>query len=105
MKISKKEAASVGLKIVSFAGEARSNLINAFNLLTQKKVKEADKLFELATQNLTDAHREQTELITKEAAGHKVEYSFILSHGQDILMTTYILRDFYEIFKKTLKLK
>ena len=37
---------------------------------------------------LTNAHNAQTELLAKEAQGKDIEYSIMLVHAQDHLMTT-----------------
>ena len=39
------------------------------------------------------AHEFQTELVSKEAAGEKVETSLIMCHGQDHLMTAMVIID------------
>ena len=49
---------------------------------------EADELIKKGESELTNAHNAQTELLAKEAQGKDIEYSIMLVHAQDHLMTT-----------------
>ena len=53
----------------------------------------ADTLVEEAGTCIALAHKAQTSLLTKEAAGEDLSYSVTLMHGQDHLMTTLLLKD------------
>ena len=48
----------------------------------------------------------QTKLMSQEANGEELETTFIMSHGQDTLMTTMLLRDevkyFIDLYKQNL---
>ena len=48
---------------------------------------EADKEMQLANDALAKAHDSQTEMLQKEAAGEKVDFSILFVHAQDHLMT------------------
>ena len=54
---------------------------------------EAEELVEAANACIVDAHRAQTSLLQKEAAGEDLAFSVTLMHGQDHLMTTLLLKD------------
>ena len=47
-----------------------------------------------AAPQLQKAHELQTqELLTREANGEKLSFNVLISHAQDYLMTTYIMKD------------
>ena len=59
-------------------------------------IKEGDDL-------ILNAHNQQTELITKEAAGEKIDIGFLTVHAQDHLMTAMLLSDMDKRFLKILR--
>ena len=73
--VSKEEISMVGFTIVAYAGDAKTDLLNALKL----------------------------------ASGEELETTFIMSHGQDTLMTTMLLRDevkyFIDLYKQNLALR
>ena len=77
--MNREEVAMVGFEIVAYAGEARSQLI--------------------------EAHKSQTDMLAKEASGEDLPIGFIMIHGQDHLMTALLLKDmvsrFIELYKRT----
>lgn len=93
-----KEAVSmIGFQIVAYSGEARSKFIEAIR--NEKKGgdrKLTKQLIEEGKENLSKAHKSQTELLAKEADGEDIELGFIFVHGQDHLMTTILLKDIIE---------
>ncbi len=92
----KKEVAMVGFEIVAYAGEARSYLLQALKEAKKGEFDNIDELIEKANQSILQAHKAQTEMLTKESAGEDVELGFIMVHGQDHLMTTILLKDIIE---------
>ena len=94
--MNKKEVAMVGFEIVAYAGEARSNLLQALKEAKKGDFDNVDELIEKANQSILLAHKTQTEMLTKESAGEDVEIGFIMVHGQDHLMTTMLLKDIIE---------
>lgn len=100
----KKEVAMMGFEIVAYAGDARSNLLQALKDAKEGKFDNVDSLIAEANESLLKAHKSQTEMITKEASGEDTELGFIMVHGQDHLMTTMLLKDIIEnlidIYKK-----
>lgn len=78
----------IAFGIITFAGEAKFTAKEALNIAKTGKFSEAkDKLNE-AREVLNNAHKHQTELITKEAQGEQTPMSVVLVHSQDHLMTT-----------------
>lgn len=87
------EIQQLSFMIILHAGNARSSAMEALSLAKQfdfegarAKIEEADKEFLLA-------HKEQTTLLQKEASGERTEFSVILIHAQDHLMTAMTVKD------------
>lgn len=81
------------LQIVAYAGDARSDLMDALAFARDGYFEQARELVESANDSIVSAHREQTNLLVEEASGDNFEVSFIMIHGQDTLMTTMLLYD------------
>ena len=64
----------------------------------RQKNMEAEKLIEEASELINEAHKVQTNMIQMEAAGNKVDVSFLMVHAQDHLMTVMLLRDIVKNF-------
>ena len=94
----KNDISMVGFAIVAYAGDAKSDLIEALNQARDKNFDKARELVESANQNIVEAHNEQTSLLTQEAGGAEMDVTFIMVHGQDTLMTTMMLKDQVEYF-------
>lgn len=92
----KKEVAMVGFEIVAYAGEARSNLLQALKEAKRGEFDNIDNLIEKANESILKAHKTQTEMLAKESSGEDIELGFIMVHGQDHLMTTMLLKDIIE---------
>ncbi|MGL5900550.1 MAG: PTS lactose/cellobiose transporter subunit IIA [Lactobacillaceae bacterium] len=105
----KEEISMAGFEIVAYAGDAKTALIQALNAAQNGKFDEAQNLIKKANESLVDAHNAQTKLMSKEANGEEMETTFIMSHGQDTLMTTMLLKDiisyFIDLYQKNLKLQ
>jgi len=80
-------------KIISFSGDAKSNIYEAFELVTKGEYEEAGKVLEKADESIIEAHNVQTTLIQKEAQGVHTELSLLMVHAQDQLMTTLLAKD------------
>ena len=103
--MNREEVAMVGFEIVAYAGEARSQLIEALDLAEKGEFDKAESLVETAGKTLTEAHKSQTDMLAKEASGEDLPIGFIMIHGQDHLMTALLLKDmvsrFIELYKRT----
>ena len=73
-------------------------------LLQKGEFEQAEKLVKKQNICIADAHRAQTDLLTKEAAGEDLAYSVTMMHGRDHLMTTLLSKDlmkhFIELYKR-----
>lgn len=88
METKEKEALiETSMKIILHAGEARTLMMQAFDLLEDDKFEEVDLKFKECKEQIDIAHSYQTGIVQKEANGEIVEYSPLFTHAQDILMT------------------
>jgi PTS system cellobiose-specific IIA component len=81
------------LNIIMHSGEARSCSMEAITLAKTGNFNEARELIIKADEELGYAHSSQTSLIQCEAANDKIEFSLLLVHAQDHLMTTMTFKD------------
>lgn len=75
------------MNIIINAGDCKNHCYTALANVKEGKYEEADKEMELAGEALAKAHDSQTEMLQKEAAGEKTEFSILFVHAQDHLMT------------------
>lgn len=78
----------IAFGIITYSGEARFMAKDALNQAKEGKFGEAKQLLINANETLVNAHKFQTDLITKEANGEKTELNIVLIHSQDHLMNT-----------------
>ena len=83
---------------VEIVAYARSKYVEALNYANEGNFGEAEKLIEEASELINEAHKVQTNMIQMEAAGNKVDVSFLMVHAQDHLMTVMLLRDIVKNF-------
>jgi PTS system cellobiose-specific IIA component len=81
------------LNIIMHSGKARSYSMEAITLAKAGDFDKAEELIIKADEELGYAHSSQTSLIQGEAANERIEFSLLLVHAQDHLMTTMTLKD------------
>jgi PTS system cellobiose-specific IIA component len=81
------------LNIIMHSGEARSCSMEAIAMAKTGDFAKAKELIIKADEELGYAHSSQTSLIQGEAANDKIEFSLLLVHAQDHLMTTMTFKD------------
>ncbi len=81
------------LNLIMHSGEARSYAMEAMELAKSGNIEGAKELIQKSNEELGLAHHSQTSLIQGEAGGQKAEFSLLLIHAQDHLMTTMTLKD------------
>lgn len=101
MAMTKDDMAMVAMEIVAYSGDARTKFLKAMDAIADKKYDEAEALVKEGDELILGAHNQQTELITKEAAGESIEIGFLTVHAQDHLMTAMLLSD---ICKRLIKI-
>lgn len=99
--MTKDDMAMVAMEIVAYSGDARTKYLDAMDAIGDKDYDKAQALIKEGDDLILDAHNQQTELITKEAAGENIEIGFLTVHAQDHLMTAMLLSD---IDKRLLKI-
>lgn len=80
-------------KLISFSGEARSNIYEAFESVTNGEYEKAEEFLKQADETILEAHSVQTALIQKEAQGIHTKITLLMVHAQDHLMSTLLLKD------------
>ena len=81
------------LNIIMHSGEARNYSMEAIALAKTGDFDKSRELLIKADEELGYAHSSQTTLIQGEAASDKIEFSLLLVHAQDHLMTTMTFKD------------
>ncbi len=81
------------LNLITFSGEAKSDAMEAIGHAKSGAMEAAQAAIEKASENLSKAHKSQTDLIQSEAKGNSVEVSILLIHAQDHLMNAITIRD------------
>ncbi|WP_315070873.1 PTS lactose/cellobiose transporter subunit IIA [uncultured Clostridium sp.] len=81
------------LNIIMHSGEARSHSLEAITLAKAGEFDKAREEIIKADEELGYAHNSQTSLIQGEAASDKIEFSLLLVHAEDHLMTTMTFKD------------
>ena len=81
------------LNIIMHSGEARSHSLEAITLAKAGEFDKAREEIIKADEELGYAHSSQTSLIQGEAASDKIEFSLLLVHAEDHLMTTMTFKD------------
>lgn len=101
--MTKDDMAMVAMEIVAYAGDARTKYLEAMDAMGDGDFAKAEALIKEGDDLILNAHNQQTELITKEAAGEKIDIGFLTVHAQDHLMTAMLLSDMDKRFLKILR--
>lgn len=95
------------LGIILHGGNARSSAMEAIGYAKKGDIVTARKYMEDAAKELSEAHKIQTQLIQKEAAGDKIEISLLMIHAQDHLMNALTIKDlakeFIDLYEKLME--
>lgn len=83
----------VSFNIILHAGNARSSAMEAISSAKTYQFEEAQEKIDEANEQLVQAHKVQTNLLTDEVNGFKNEVSILLIHAQDHLMTAITVKD------------
>ena len=97
------------LNIIMHSGQARTHSMEAITLAKIGDFNRARQLIVEADKELGYAYNSQASLIQCEAANDKMEFSLILVHAQDHLMTTMTFKDLavelIDVYKKIESIK
>ncbi|MGY0692474.1 PTS lactose/cellobiose transporter subunit IIA [Virgibacillus sp. FSP13] len=83
----------IAFQIILFAGNGKSNAMEAIQEAKEGNFDQADHLIEEAGIELGKAHDYQTKLLHREANGEENSVNVLLVHSQDHLMTSMTVRD------------
>jgi cellobiose PTS system EIIA component len=83
----------VAFELISTAGSSKSSSMLALQAARSGDADKAAALLAQAEADLLAAHRLQTELVQREAAGDQVPVNIILVHAQDHLTGAMLLKD------------
>lgn len=84
---------NIAFQLILFAGNGRSNAMEAMQAARRGDYEVAEELLEAAGSELRKAHEFQTKLIQGEADGEAYPINILLIHAQDHLMTAMTVRD------------
>lgn len=91
-------------QIITNSGSAKSNYVEAIQKAKAGDFEGAKQLMDEGDEYYTQAHAVHGELIQKEAAGQKTEFSLILMHAEDQMASTelanILAKEFIELYSK-----
>lgn len=94
----------LSFKIISLAGEAKTNVFKALKNARENDFEEYEKNILSAKNGLIEAEKQHMNAICEEASGIKQNISILFIHAEDQLLTTQLLielaSEFWEIYKK-----
>ena len=86
--MTKNELQGIAFQLISDAGEAFSYFYDSVEQAKVGDFEKAKELIALGEQSLNNAHKAQTDLLVAEANEEEMDFSVVLVHAQDHLMTT-----------------
>ena len=86
----------IAFEIISNVGMAKSLAIEALRAVRSDNYAEGEERLAEAAKYLTEGHHAHTSLIQKEAAGEKTEFSLMLMHAEDQMMSAETIKTLVE---------
>ncbi|MDS8282345.1 PTS lactose/cellobiose transporter subunit IIA [Streptococcus pneumoniae] len=90
--------------LIMYGGEAKSNAMEAIQAAKKGDFSKANRRLADAHRALLQAHKTQTEMLTKEANGDSAPLSLLMVHAQDHLMTSItfvdLAKEVVEVYEK-----
>lgn len=83
----------INFQLILHSGNARSKVIQSLREYREGNTAESERLLEQAEEDLNAAHEVHFHMVQKEAAGEKTEFSLLLMHGEDHLMSTVSMKE------------
>ena len=94
----------IAFQLISSAGMACDYFYQALEAARNRDFAKTEALLEAGDKELTQAHMSQSEFLAAEARGDEIEYSVIMAHAQDSLMTTVlferVVKEFILLYKE-----
>ncbi|MBA4494785.1 PTS lactose/cellobiose transporter subunit IIA [Paenactinomyces guangxiensis] len=93
----------IGFQLILHSGNARSKIIQSLREYRGGNTAKAEDLIKEAETDLSAAHDIHFHMIQKEANGKKTDFSLLLMHAEDHLMSTLtmkeLVKELLELFK------
>lgn len=89
--MNKEELQLISFNMIAHIGEAKRLFMEAIEL-SEKKI-DSSKVFQKGEEQLKCAHKAHFDVIQKEANGENIEFSIMLMHAEDQLMTVELLKE------------
>lgn len=104
MSYTYEKLAEISFLIITYAGSAKSDAIEALQSIKSGNESEALQKIESAHLNMIEAEKQHAELIQKEASGEMINVPILFMHAEDQLMTTQtliiLIEEMIEMYKK-----
>ncbi|MGL4184100.1 MAG: PTS lactose/cellobiose transporter subunit IIA [Metamycoplasmataceae bacterium] len=91
MSYTYEQLGEISFRIITFAGEAKSEAMLAIFEAKKGNFEEANNKIEKAHKELLEAERQHAELVQQEAAGMEIKIPLLLMHAEDQLLSTQTL--------------
>ncbi|MFX3619549.1 MAG: PTS lactose/cellobiose transporter subunit IIA [Sporolactobacillus sp.] len=101
------ESVQFAMQLIANGGNARSSALEAIDLCKAGNFTGADDKLKESDESLKIAHNIQTQMLTNEARGNRIQINLLVIHSQDHLMNAITIRDIagqfvdlYKLFNK-----
>lgn len=103
----KSQVQLLAFQLIAHSGDALNHFNIALDNAEKGKFVEAEREIAIGDKALVEAHKLQTDMLVSEAKNEEMEYSIIMMHAQDHLMTTLnfqrIATRFIKLYKNILE--
>ena len=103
------ELMEISCGLIANEGEEKGLAFDALSKAKEGNFEEARELINKSREEMHKAHAFQTQLITKEALGEKLEIGVLLIHSQDHLMNAMnfqqLAEEFIDVYERLSKLE
>lgn len=82
----------ISFQIISAVGSAKSDYLEALSLAKKGKFKEAKEKILLGESSFIKGHEVHSQLISQEANGNNLDFSLLLMHAEDQLMSAEVIK-------------
>lgn len=84
---------AIAFEIITNVGMAKSLAIEALREVRKDNYEEGERLLKEASEYLVNGHHAHASLIQQEASGEKLEFSLIIMHAEDQMMSAETIKD------------
>lgn len=100
-----KEAVQMmSFQLVAHVGEATAHFTEAIKFAREGDFEAVDREIRAGDAEIIEAHNSQTDLLRCEVTGEEIEFSLLLVHAQDHLMTTIVFervaKELIEVYRE-----